>query len=72
MQKGHIVKILSGDHEGRAAEILEVSDNEVTVKLFHGTETAVLKPEEVKRKKLCVCGLSKDYPFCDGSHSSGG
>jgi transcription antitermination factor NusG len=71
MQKGHMIKIISGDYEGRAAEIIDIDEDKVTVKLFHSTETAVLKPEEVKRKKLCVCGLSKDYPFCDGSHASG-
>lgn len=71
MNKGNIVKILSGDNSGKAAEVVEVKETEVTIKLLNSEDTYVVKPDEVKRKRVCVCGLSKDYPFCDGSHASG-
>jgi CDGSH-type Zn-finger protein len=73
MQKGNIVKITWGEHEGKAAEIIEVlSEYAVIVKLLNTEETFTISRQDVKRKKMCVCGMSKDYPFCDGSHSSGG
>lgn len=71
MNKGNIVKILSGDNSGKAAEVVEIKETEVTIKLLNSEDTYVVKPDEIKRKKVCVCGLSKDYPFCDGSHASG-
>lgn len=72
MNKGNIVKITWGEHEGKAAEIVEVlSEYAVIAKLLNTEETFTLFREHLKRKKLCVCGLSKDYPFCDGSHASG-
>lgn len=71
MQKGNVVKIIAGEYENRVAEIVEVFETEVTAKLWGTTEIVKLNKEDVKRKKLCVCGLSKQYPFCDGSHSGG-
>ena len=33
-----------------------------------GREPVVVELEAGKRYAFCSCGLSKDQPFCDGSH----
>lgn len=72
MKIGHIVMIIDKDpYTGSAAEIIEVLDTLYRVKIRDTSETLLLPAENLKRKKLCVCGLSKSYPFCDGSHAGG-
>ena len=38
-------------------------------RMIHHDQTG---PQEVKPSEksvwICMCGLSQDYPFCDGSH----
>lgn len=35
-------------------------------RLIKKTDT---QPKKVADKFICMCGLSKDQPFCDGSHA---
>lgn len=72
MKIGHIVMIVDKDpYTGSAAEVIEVLDTLYRVQLKDTSETLLLPVENLKRKKLCVCGFSKSYPFCDGSHAGG-
>jgi hypothetical protein len=71
MKQGNLVVILEGENKDKAAEILSINESEATLRLYKDATEVVEKIENLKRKKLCVCGQSKSYPFCDGSHSNG-
>jgi CDGSH-type Zn-finger protein len=71
MNKGNLVIILDGENKDRAAEILSINEEEATLRLYKDATEVVEKLENLKRKKLCVCGQSKSHPFCDGSHANG-
>jgi uncharacterized protein YchJ len=65
MKNGDIVSAIDEDIIG---EVIGISDGSVSIKLQNGT--TILKSEEnLKRRKRCVCGMSKKFPACDGSHS---
>lgn len=70
MKPGMIVQIINNEsYEKMAAEIVSAIDDNYTVKLCDTQEIITLKSSNLKRKKLCVCNISKNKPFCDGSHS---
>lgn len=72
MKIGNLVMIINHPElEGKAAEVASVEGTNVTVKVFKTGESVVLPEENLKRKKVCVCGDSASFPFCDGSHSRG-
>lgn len=71
MNKGNLVVILDGEHKDKAAEILSLNEEEAILRLYKGAIEVVEKLDNLKRKKLCVCGQSKSHPFCDGSHANG-
>jgi CDGSH-type Zn-finger protein len=65
MKNGDIVSVKDTDIVG---EVVSIIENKVEIKLQNGTSILKLE-DEVKRKKKCVCGMSKSFPACDGSHS---
>jgi CDGSH-type Zn-finger protein len=72
MKIGNLVMIINHPElEGKAAEVAAVDGTNITVKVFKTGESVVLSEENLKRKKVCVCGDSAAFPFCDGSHSRG-
>jgi CDGSH-type Zn-finger protein len=65
MKQGDVVSVIDTDIVG---EVVNVQENQVEIKLQNGS-TILKNDQEVKRRKKCVCGMSKAFPVCDGSHS---
>jgi len=65
MKQGDVVVIIETQETG---EVLNVSNTEVEIKLNNGTNL-IKNEDQLRRKKKCVCGMSKSFPACDGSHS---
>ena len=65
MKQGDIVVVIKTQETG---EVLNVSNTEVEIKLNNGTNL-IKNEDQLRRKKKCVCGMSKSFPACDGSHS---
>jgi len=72
MRIGQFVLIINHDeHNNKAAELVEIMDTVYRVKLFETGQELIVKEDNIRRKKSCICGLSKNRPFCDGSHAGG-
>ena len=72
MKIGSLVMIINHPElEGKAAEVVSIDGSSISVKIFKSGETVTLPEENLKRRKVCVCGDSQSFPFCDGSHSKG-
>ena len=70
MKIGSLVMIIDKDpYTGFAAEVIEILGIMYRVKIRNSEETLILPAENLKRKKLCSCGRSQIFPFCDGSHA---
>jgi CDGSH-type Zn-finger protein len=65
MKQGDIAIVVDQDIIG---EVVLVENKMVTLKLSDG-QNIIKQEEDLKRKKKCVCGMSKKFPACDGSHS---
>lgn len=65
MKQGDVVSV---NDTAIVGEVLSVQDNQIEIKLQNGS-TILKSNEEVRRRKKCVCGMSKVFPVCDGSHS---
>ena len=70
MRIGQYILIIDHDiHDNKAAQLIEIMDTMYRVKLYDTNEEIIIKENNIKRKKSCVCGESKNKPFCDGSHA---
>lgn len=70
IKSGDAVLIVSHDiYENRAAQVVSVDNDNVTVKLWDSTDEITTDVKNLKRKARCVCGMSGNKPFCDGSHA---
>lgn len=70
LKNGDAVLIISHDkYENKAAQVVSVDGESITVKLWDGTDQIVVDSNSIKRKARCVCGMSNKKPFCDGSHA---
>lgn len=70
IKNGDAVLIINHDlYQDKAAKVVDIKEDLVSLKLWDGSAELTLKLEDVKRKKSCVCGMTKSMPFCDGSHA---
>jgi CDGSH-type Zn-finger protein len=70
IKNGDAVLIITHEkYINRAAKVINIENNIAVIKLWDGTDQFEILLDNIKRKKSCVCGMSKSKPFCDGSHA---
>ena len=69
MNINDIVMIINlEEHEKKAARIIKVHNDQYTVLLMNDNVEIQVKSDNLKKKKMCSCGLSQNKYFCDASH----
>jgi ribosome maturation factor RimP len=70
IKNGDAVLIIThNEYTNKAAKVINVENNTAVIKLWDGSDQFEIPLDNIKRKKSCVCGMSKSKPFCDGSHA---
>jgi CDGSH-type Zn-finger protein len=56
------------EHNKKAAKILKIENDIYHVLLINDNTEIQVGIDNLKKKKMCSCGLSQNKYFCDASH----
>ena len=56
------------EHNKKAAKIIKIDNDCYNVLLINDNVEIEVKSDNLKKKKMCSCGLSQNKFFCDASH----
>lgn len=56
------------EHNKKAAKIVKVENDTYHVLLINDNVEIQVSIDNLKKKKMCSCGLSQNKYFCDASH----